>query len=238
MAKVLRYDFERLWYTNPWLVAGGTGISVGGSSRLVSKSPKANLVAGSISALVSGFATHIITKDTVYDKSGLGNNGQMLNGAHIEDGQLVLDGVDDYVLVPHNPVLNLDSLTIRARVLPMQKDGYTFIWGPKWGNPYAFFVRENNQMVLQFRRNGETYRPGSDWKLPEAGDWYDLGVSRDSETGEVKFYVDGELDSIASAPPGPIDNMEIPFFIGRGGGDRYSECSMDWLEIDEEPESI
>jgi len=238
MPKVLDYDFERPWWSNPVVTGIAGGVAFGGGSYVATRNPETSGIIGLVGSIVSGGATYVLTRDKVFDASEFGNDGILRNGAHIKEGELSLDGEDDYVSVPHDPVLNLDSLTIRARVLPRKRNAYTFIWGPKWGFPYSFFVRENNQMVLQFRRNGEPHRLASDWRLPEAGDWYDLGVSRNSETGEVKFYVGGELDSTKSAPSGPIENVERPFFIGRGGGDMYSELSMDWLRIHNRPGMI
>jgi len=43
---------------------------------------------------------------TWYDKSGNGNNGTLTNGPTFATGSIVFDGVDDYVGVPDNTVLD------------------------------------------------------------------------------------------------------------------------------------
>ena len=58
-----------------------------------------------------------------YDRSGNNNNGTLINGPTWTQGKvggaLSFDGVDDYVVVPHNSTLNItSSITIMAWIKP------------------------------------------------------------------------------------------------------------------------
>jgi len=70
--------------------------------------------------------THFATRGKVFDKSGQGKTGYLKNGAHVDNGRLVLDGVDNYVLVPcpesPNGFFDLDYFKIRVVYSTLSKE--------------------------------------------------------------------------------------------------------------------
>jgi len=103
MAKVLDYDFERPWWGNPVVNAIIGGVSVGGVAYATGMKDGELIVTATAPAIGTGGITHLTTKDKVFDKSGQGNDGVMKNDAHIENGNLVLDGVGDQVYIGEVP---------------------------------------------------------------------------------------------------------------------------------------
>lgn len=90
----------------------------------MTQNPQTTGIVGLIGSVVTGGATWVATKDRVFDKSGYGNGGAMKNDAHIGDGQLVLDGVDDYVMGPKSKELSgVPVLTVMAEVIPEKIEG-------------------------------------------------------------------------------------------------------------------
>jgi len=121
MAQILKYDFERPWWSNPIVNAIIGGVSVGGVSYAAGLRDTELATAVAVPAVGGGGVTQLLTGDKVFDKSGGDNTGFMRNGAHVENGALVMDGEDDFVEAPHvaldgtsfsiDTVITLEELT-------------------------------------------------------------------------------------------------------------------------------
>jgi len=109
MPEALYYDFERPWWGNPIVNGIGGGVASGGGGYVATGDPQTSGIVGVIGSIVTGGATYALTKGKVFDKSGNGNTGVLKNGAHIEDGKLVMRGGEEVVEVPDNPTLRLEA---------------------------------------------------------------------------------------------------------------------------------
>jgi len=212
MPEVLRYDFERPWFANPWIVASTAGVSTGGGSRFVSKRPGVNIATGGLSALISGLADWAITKDTAYDKSGYGLNGELVGKAAIEDSSLVLDGGYVDVGMPE-PLYELSEVTVRVRFTP---DMYRQQGIVNWHNfqPYGIYLGPEGDVgwVYDWGDIGVEWWHAGDYVV---GDVNEVVISHRFITGEMRAVVNGEertknANYTTNVPPVP----ENPFYVG------------------------
>ncbi|MDH4223578.1 MAG: dockerin type I domain-containing protein [candidate division Zixibacteria bacterium] len=157
------------------------------------------------------------TGTIAFDSSGYGNNGNLLNGPVWIKGKvgsaLMFDGIDDNIEIPDSSSLDLtDALTISMWLKPDSAiysgfpDYYTLLckWhgiGDQWRTGYL--VSLNTYSTGQLRLalgfgNGEWIFPGTVRDTWNAGQWYHIAVTYDRylSSGNIKFYVDGTLDTL------------------------------------------
>jgi len=94
MPKVLDYDFERPWWSNPVVSGIGGGVASGGGGYAVTRDPQTSGIVGLIGSIVTGGATYALTHDKVFDKSPSGIDG-VIRGPKFVDDVLRFDGMDD-----------------------------------------------------------------------------------------------------------------------------------------------
>ncbi|MEF8874181.1 MAG: LamG-like jellyroll fold domain-containing protein [Candidatus Thermoplasmatota archaeon] len=133
------------------------------------------------------------------------------------------DGSGDYVEAPHSPSLNLtEDVTISAWINPQTIENWDrFIAKSTSTNDYPWTLygllfddgghlrmEITNQNGNRVSVNGKTSIPTNQW----------THVAGSYDGGEIKIYVNGELDG--SAPQsGGIENNTMPLSIGRSGFD-------------------
>jgi hypothetical protein len=143
---------------------------------------------------------------TVYDSSGNGNNGTLINGpvwsAGEFGGALTFDGTDNYVQIPHSDTLTSSNFTIeawiylnsdvnstQARIVSKQETiskSYSFgIFGKGYGGSTG------NQLLLSIG-NGTTWWNFLSTTHLSNQTWYHVAGTQEGTTS--KIYINGQLD--------------------------------------------
>jgi hypothetical protein len=170
------------------------------------------------------------------DRSGNGNNGQFVDGAELSDDvpaalaggkSLSLSG-GSHVLVEHAETLNItDAITIAAWVKPVgdvEWDGIiaknpSADSGDNHAGNYELRV-ENGGRFLHFLHqqggaNDTAFQQGQQ-SIIESDVWSHVAVTADTESGDVNFYINGELsetlEGIITIDEFPTN--ENPLYIG------------------------
>jgi len=157
------------------------------------------------------------------------NHGTLQNGATFATGLAAqafsLDGVDDFVLVPHNANLAFDNgqdFTIDAWInlqnpIPGNDDAIVTKWDVENGrrgispNAYRFTLRrDTNQVRLDLISNGVSYILFS-FSSVQVGQWTHVAAVREGSTGNI--YINGVLDASAIMTAGSVANSD-PLAIG------------------------
>jgi len=214
MAKVLDYDFEYSpWWSNPVVNGIGGGVASGGGGYAVTGDPQTSGIIGLIGSVITGGVTYVTTKDKVFDKSGHGNNGIMKNGAHIENGKLVLDGEDDYVLA-EGADLGRGSITLLTRIMPERADnGGIRISSERTGAQVNILARSDPQRWhTRIWNDEEEYKTVTKRDM-ELDSWHTIRTVFDADTGTLELYVDGEIAGSATIS-GTFDFSRSSVYVG------------------------
>ena len=167
------------------------------------------------------------------DSSGNGNIGTIRGGASWTSGKtlgaLNFDGVDDYVTIPNNVLLNMGTgdFTINAWIntnnnTNLQYIFYKFNSSPQTG--YAFKINPTTGFPSLWVGDGVntlSYKAGS-IKIND-GQWHNVAV-KFIHGQKIQFFVDGVLDPSehnASLVAGSIDNVGDSR-IGTFGGNYFN----------------
>ncbi len=168
------------------------------------------------------------------DSSGNGRDGTLNDVAFSDDtpealgGQsLSLDGVG-YIEVPHDEMLNITTaITISVFVKP-EDNGWEGIIAknpsPDSGDNHAgnYELRiENGTRQVHFLHqqggaNDTAFQQGDASTMVPTGEWSHIAVTAETETGNVQFYLNGELvqtlEGIITIDTFPVN--ENPLYIG------------------------
>lgn len=143
------------------------------------------------------------------DLTGLGNNGELVNGVRENSdnlGSLVFDGTDDYITAPNTLLIHRTS-------------NWTYsCWANFNGTPSLGTIFENgswtNCLLIRFETNGITiYSMSSFWGkftlTPTLGIWYKLDFIRNGNS--IDFYLNGAYSQSLSftADIQPSSNLFI-----------------------------
>ena len=209
------------------VVSSGTALLARGDGRTIPY-PRA-----SVSSLTSLWAGEGTGQDQVF-----GNTGSVLGGVTFTSGPLGqafnLDGVDEYVRVPHNA--NLDpgtgSFSIEAWVRSTKTTGYQTIVGkhecaqscPATAISRYIVGLNGGRLDVIIRESGangaEAGQQLTGNRLVADGQWHHIAAVRDLSAGELRLYLDGQLDRavpLASNADGALlddDGEPDPLTIG------------------------
>lgn len=187
------------------------------------------------------------------DRSGRGHHGQLKNGATLAPGKfgnaLSLDGVDDYVEVPHAADLNPDygNLTIAGWIKFQDKttDQSLLSKGPN-GHIYGLRVKGESGTVgirggLQNTVDTEptlvdnTYYTAGTVNL-EDNQWHHIAMVVDRYAGIQSYYIDGMLvgtTNLVASFSRSIHNTN-PLYIGwglEGAGNIWAKGLIDDVAV-------
>ena len=155
-----------------------------------------------------------------------GNDGTLQNGATFAPGMVgqafSFDGVDDDVIVAHNPNLNLSEFTLdawikadpdvsRHRPIVAKEDDLSVT--PWFNRNYWFGLNISSGQLLLIISSGGGIQIISGPALND-GQWHHVAATR-AANGAAKLYVDGVL--VASGSFGVPDFSTSPLHIGRWG---------------------
>jgi len=153
---------------------------------------------------------------TAQDVEG-GHDGDLTSGpvwmpGHI-DGGLSFDGTDDYVNVPHQDTLSLQTFTISAWVNPAQLNGYRIVLSKGTAANLNYYLGTNNSEIsFGFLNVGVWTEFNTSGAGLATGDWYHLAGTFDDTIGEAKIYLNGALlftDTTTASPPACTDDLMI-----------------------------
>ncbi|MCU0487182.1 MAG: LamG domain-containing protein, partial [Anaerolineales bacterium] len=129
-----------------------------------------------------------------------------------------LDGVDDYIEIPHHPELNPETGSFSVLVWVRPEEAY---WNRiiMKGNldPNDYYIAYNLGEIISSEIGGDSGRTGTAYYAAAAGQWYHLALVRDRSLNQVFLYVNGRLDQasqVAVDVTGSISN-ESPLAFGK-----------------------
>lgn len=161
---------------------------------------------------------------TVYDSSGRGNNGTIINmdsgnvGVEGKIGYaLSFDGINDYVSVPNSDDFDVDSISI-------------FTWVKTTDTQVTIVDRDNSSSARQFQfrmfsgkiqfisfMGGGVDGDNIGATSVNDGEWHFVGVTYDAVSGAMNVWVDGESDYSEMETPAVLDKENSPLQIGIHG---------------------
>ena len=158
---------------------------------------------------------------TLTDVSGNGYDGTIMGGATLADGELVLDGVDDYVELPDNLLTGVDDITVEAEVYINEAQGTPyFIYGLgntasdagdgylfATGNPYRTSISTGNWSAEQTVNQGDN--------LPRDA-WVHLTYTLSGDTATM--YLNGAQVASGTVTIDPSDirsGQTLDNYLGR-----------------------
>ena len=165
--------------------------------------------------------------NSVADSSGSGNDGTIYGAAWtndvpssaLGDWAIYFDGVDDYVDVPDNYTLALDSLTIEAWINTNTSIYSVFIIKQGTFNQNLYNIALTAEGLANGAVRGELSSDRTDVYSSTRvndGEWHHIAFVRDTATQEAKIYIDGVLeDSAVDISQGTVDN-DGDLIIGAG----------------------
>ena len=172
----------------------------------------------------SGLTMWLAGDGNAFDRSGHDNSGTLVNGASFGPGLVeqafAFDGVDDQVVVPHNPNQNVGSgLTVDAWVYPaslghgktiIQKRSASNIGGYVFETAAQPFATDNSlQFVIMI---GGVYHFLGTGAVLTPNAWQHVAATYDGAM--MRIFVNGI--EVASMPQtGAIDSTTDPVVIGR-----------------------
>ena len=186
--------------------------------------------------------------DIATDSSGNGHDGTAINGASISGGALVLNGIDQYVEVPHDPALNLtDAFTITAFVkLDANNDRRPIITkehNPDSSRGWNCWIQdgEPRMQLMDGVKWAETGDVGQSKLTVQSGatlntgEFYHLAFVYDS-AGPERIYINGVLQVSGDTVTGTLHVNEQPVRIGAyiwdpAGYQKYLDGAISDLRI-------
>jgi len=164
--------------------------------------------------------------DIATDSSGNGHDGTAVNGASISGGALVLNGIDQYVEVAHDPALNLtDAFTITAFVnLDAADDRRPIVTkeqNPDTSRGWNCWIQDGEPRMqlmdgVKWAETGDvgqsklTVKSGA---MLNTGEFYHLAFVYDS-AGPERIYINGVLEVSEDVVTGTLHVNEQPVRIG------------------------
>jgi len=148
------------------------------------------------------FGGHILLppplQSKVIDKSGHWNNGKLKNDAHVENGRLKLDGVDDYVKVPDSDSLDIGTsdFTISTRLYIRRHKNFNWLFvsttlGISANRGYGIEIGSDGKVYISLN-DGDYLFEKSIGSALNTKKWYRLTAVFDRDDS-VTIYINGEV---------------------------------------------
>ncbi|MCD6264017.1 LamG domain-containing protein [Candidatus Bathyarchaeota archaeon] len=171
---------------------------------------------------------------TAYDSTLNGNHGTIYGASWVEGRYgyaLSLDGVDDYVVVPDDPSLNVgtDDFTVSLWIKTTQATG---IIVEKYNGTRGWQVYLYNGRVNVWGKDPSGSFSGSSTSTYNDGVWHHVVVVFDKDSG-ICFYKDGDPDGISTsivARQGSLSTAK-ELRIGRQQSGAYYNGLIDEVQI-------
>lgn len=189
-------------YTNPGVytvgltVSGPDGSDTKTSAGLITVTA---VVGDTTKGLVAAYNFEELKRWIITDASGLGNHGWIKNGVRNPSGRfgnaLELDGIDDWVTVPHSTSLDLsNSFTMELWVKPFSNGTQCVIFKEySEGSVYSLYAEDAGGLPMSTLNDGQADRVISGSSALPVNQWSHLTATYDGAV--QKLYVDGVLVS-------------------------------------------
>ncbi len=169
------------------------------------------------------------------DLSGNGLNGALYNGvaySSANSGNLVFDGVDDYVDLGDNANFrNLSNITLSAWVnIDNLVDAWNYILGKSgfWGNNEFGFYTSGAKLGVSIDGDVGSRAWVEYVYSANIGQWHYLTTTYDGSN--VKLYVDGALIG-SSTTSGKVGNNTDHLYVGRATNLYYTKQSVGSVQL-------
>ncbi|MCF7955757.1 MAG: hypothetical protein K9M75_08150 [Phycisphaerae bacterium] len=136
-----------------------------------------------------------------YSNHGIVYGSPVWNNAGHSGGSMIFDGVDDYIEIEgYKGVVGKRSRTVSAWIKTSTVSGVIISWGNSSSNGKKWIVRVNNDGALRAQVIGGDISGTT--ILTKDNQWHHIAVVLNSDgspdISEVKLYVDGQPESVAS----------------------------------------
>ena len=173
---------------------------------------------------------------TASDSSGAGNNGTLNNGATWTAGRiaggLLLDGISQYVSVPHSSNLSLtQQITLAAWVKSSDLGGRRIaISKGTTGNNFNYWLGTlGNEVTFGFN-NGSSQEFSTTGASLVTNNWRHLAATFDNATDQVHVYLNGmEVLSTTTTATPSINSESLT--IGKDAAGDYWFGSLDDVRV-------
>jgi hypothetical protein len=159
----------------------------------------------STNGLVSYWTFDEASGTTAYDRSGNGNDGALTNGPTWTSGKvggaLSFDGVNDYVDIPSNSVLNpTTAITVSAWIKSAVSSEYPGAWQVVSNySSYILGTSQGGSKAMCFIVHTNTWNYSYCYTVSDPENWHHFVGTYDKTISEEKLYVDGVLRSTTTA---------------------------------------
>jgi uncharacterized repeat protein (TIGR03806 family) len=184
---------------------------------------------------------------TASDVSGNANNGTLFNmnstawGPGLYNGALTFDGVNNFVEISNalRSDFTIACWIKSTQAFPVAQNTYEgtgIIWADVGGpaNDFVFGATRDANGVdrLSFFTGGGTETSINGATEISSGEWTHIAATRDGVTGEMKIYVNGELDATGMGSSGSDLNANPTIHIGGNTLDgRYFAGTIDDVRL-------
>jgi hypothetical protein len=164
---------------------------------------------------------------TWYDLSGNENNGELKNGVSYsatDGGSLVFDGSNDIVLCGNSSTVQItDKITLSGFIKPLSTsinvDSLVCKWSGTADQRAYFFGIGNSKVWFALSSNGlGGYPELFSTTSVSTNTWYYISSTWDKSTGEMKIYINGQLDATRLNVTNSIFNSNKQLSIGSEDG--------------------
>jgi hypothetical protein len=164
----------------------------------------------------------------------------------VKDGALYFNGIDNYVSIPYTRILDFTgAITIIALVKPEANGGYCpHILGKmersaatswEWNGPYWLPATGIGSLEWGFTYtnavNNSNYQARDHWapQGPSVGTWTVLGITFDTTSHAIKFYVDGGYAGTTIDSVNPVNNT-LPLLFGTNNDQGNWHCFKGYID--------
>jgi hypothetical protein len=222
-----------------------SGACAGTASSCTVTINAARTVTANFGGLVGNWKLDRGTGLVAADSSGHGLAGTLVNGPLWQPGRsgssLALDGVNDFVRVPHAALLDAFPLTITAWVNTTSSSGLKGLvnkYAAGSFNGYQVFFQDGTLCAWLFRDAANAIYDGGECTMRTAGfndgRWHHVAFVADAAGG--KLYVDSVLRASqpwtgAAGAPTTIQEVHLGHYPGVTGGASYVGGGIDEVRI-------
>ncbi|MEM8577777.1 MAG: Hint domain-containing protein [Pseudomonadota bacterium] len=180
--------------------------------------------------------------DPLDDADATDNDAILQNGASYNPatGAISLDGIDDFIEIPHDPSYDLTSATIvteltldtippSGRVGIFSRDSNDF----DGGGHFTTWVTSTGAVELRWQDTGNSYTFTTGAGVISAGTDHNVQFTLDAASQTIEVYVDGNLEGTLNNVPVTLQGNSEPWVLGatqNTSGDGVADVTQGHLD--------